>query len=93
MNSGVQLFFFFFFKLRAISNAVYLKIPKSNIVVISKTMPSLQVYVTGFSFTQSSVANSNKNIDISLLVQYLCSCPHLIFTHAKPQELVEFEVS
>lgn len=57
-----------FLKLRAISNTVYLNFSKSNIVVISKTMLSLQVYVTGLSFTPSSVANSNKNIDISLLI-------------------------
>ena len=92
VNTGV-LFYFFFFKLRAISNTVYLKISKSNILVISKTMLSLQVYLMSLSLTQSSVASSNKNIDISLLIQYLCSCPHLVFPHAKPQELVEFEVS
>lgn len=56
-------------------------------------MLSLQVYLMGLSLTQSSVASSNKNIDISLLIQYLGSCPHLVFPHAKPQELVEFEVS
>lgn len=72
---------------------VYLKISKSNILVISKTMLSLQVYVMGLSLTQSSIASSNKNTDISLLIQYLCSCPLLVFPHAKPQELVEFEVS
>lgn len=37
-------------------------------MVISKTVLSLQVYVTSLSFTQSSIANSNKNIDISLLI-------------------------
>lgn len=57
-----------FFKLRAISNTVYLKTSKSNIMVISKTVLSLQVYVTSLSFTQSSIANSNKNTDISLLI-------------------------
>lgn len=47
------------------SNPVYSKLSKSNMVV-SKTVSSLQVDVTGLHSAQSPVANSNKNVGIPL---------------------------
>lgn len=70
MNAGVELLLtnvIYFLQVRAISTTIYFKISKSSVMVIAETMLPFQVYVTALSCTPSSVANSNKNMDISLL--------------------------